>query len=347
MARTFGFTISVYSPLVRTEIELLEWVEYYEQNRQVINNHDIIEELSQRVIVMFMLKPKTLQEVLLFIKSHPAFAKNKVDQFEDILENALGKANPENREQLVLLLLNTAVEQKENLFLHSGNGLFKEVVATEIKEQSTIKELYKIGLNVTKNDNSTFIDFKLLIDLLINTYFEKEDQYLKPFAKMKNKISFVSRKLKILTLILIIAVAGLSFLCFSLFLQNSSQDSRVVEIEKNNAVLKKQLMEQFKPVQTPIKKDSTVFAGALSPTPNQELNATSVNVLNRQVLKGKSVIDIVRIIFSKNPKDIDNKYHDQVTAYAAVLVKLNQGCFKMDTCICISLEHIPSYKGSQ
>lgn len=87
---------------------------------------------------------------------------------------------------------------------------------------------------------------------------------------------------------------------------------------------------------------------ALNPKPNSELNFNDKKVVSRSGLRDKTISEITKIIFSKNPTDIESHYKEQKEAYSKALVELNRECFtEIDEtykCTCDSLSHIPSFK---
>lgn len=349
IAKVYGISINVYAPQVETDQELTDWISYYEKNQQQISNPDLVTELSQKLMNNLKSKPFGLPDILLFTLSNPSFAQSNADGFYGLVETAIQREQPEKKEALILLLLEAAVSQPEGLFLKMNDSLRNKIENTPVVYRESIHRLYGVGVKAAKSENPAAHIIEQIADKLINNYFDKNEQQLKPFAKMKNKIAFVSKGLKNAVIILIIAVAGLSVMCFNLFLQNRSLEDRVTAMEKTNSELtdqNKALIERSKPVQPAVKQDSTLTASLL-PAPNRELTAHDVGVVSQQTLKGKPAIDIVGIIFSKNPTDIASQYHDQSAAYAAELIRLNPDCFKKDTCTCMSLAHIPSYKASQ
>lgn len=86
----------------------------------------------------------------------------------------------------------------------------------------------------------------------------------------------------------------------------------------------------------------------LNPTPNSELNLNDRTLLAKIGFKNKNGRDLIKLIFSQNPTDIQSHFKGQEDLYLKELVYQNKECFKKedDSVICISdeLEHIPTYK---
>jgi hypothetical protein len=86
----------------------------------------------------------------------------------------------------------------------------------------------------------------------------------------------------------------------------------------------------------------------LNPAPNWELSDHDKKPISKTNLKGKSGIEVVKLILDKNPSDIAHSYRGQEMAYLLWLENNNEECFKKtngnDTCICSTLNHIASFK---
>jgi hypothetical protein len=90
--------------------------------------------------------------------------------------------------------------------------------------------------------------------------------------------------------------------------------------------------------------NSSINDSKLYPIPNSQLSDNDLNIVSKQII-GKTVSEVVDIIFLKNPREIGNYYGDyQRGTYAKKLVEMNPNCFRENKCIRDKLEIIPSFK---
>src|SRR5205814_1631147 len=89
-------------------------------------------------------------------------------------------------------------------------------------------------------------------------------------------------------------------------------------------------------------------AKEITPNPNNELVKNDVGLVAKAGVKNKSLTDVVKTIFLKNPTDIGNIYKGQENLYGLILIERNTSCFAKRgddfICICDTLLKIPSFK---
>lgn len=86
----------------------------------------------------------------------------------------------------------------------------------------------------------------------------------------------------------------------------------------------------------------------LVPEPNNLLKERDIIILSGKKIGGKTVDEIVSIIFRLNPSDVEKHYIGQEKLYAKRLIELNNDCFKpynnFMVCFCNELKKVPVYK---
>ncbi len=82
----------------------------------------------------------------------------------------------------------------------------------------------------------------------------------------------------------------------------------------------------------------------LKPLPNSQLNKNDLDLISKYNINGKTVDDIVDIIFLENPNDVKKYYVNQKNAYSKFLMKKNIDCFNENKCTKNNLMVIPSFK---
>jgi len=110
----------------------------------------------------------------------------------------------------------------------------------------------------------------------------------------------------------------------------------------SNSGIKKDDMTQK--TEEPVKQPELIRVVELNPIPNSKLNDNDLNLVLKVELEGKTVSQVVDLIFKKNPTDIANPYASQKKQYGQVLIAKNKDCFKNNVCSNNCIKIIPSYK---
>ncbi len=184
--------------------------------------------------------------------------------------------------------------------------------------------------------------FRKIDELLAEKHLLKKGIIKIRIMRATKLISRVS-KLIIVSLILLTTVSVFAII-FLLKRSNplkdelNQQKSSIDNLTKENEDLKSTILS----LEKSINKQPQI--PSLSPIPNSELNNIDLGFINSKKNNGKTIEEIVAVIFKSNPTDIRSHYINQKEAYSEALKKSNPNCFENGICICDSLISIPSYK---
>jgi len=107
--------------------------------------------------------------------------------------------------------------------------------------------------------------------------------------------------------------------------------------------------ETYQEIETPIKPNLSppIELLPLNPTPNAELNENDYRNVAKKIKYNSNILEIVTVIFDKNPTDIKKRYEGQKELYSKHLFDLNKDCFEEKNNSYIfskdTLRHIPSF----
>jgi|GEM_PF-2339416 len=343
VASTFEFKITATQPNSKTENELLNFISLYGKNSNTIKNNEIVAELTESFIKSFSQSNRSIQEILDFSDANQGFVESNKKQFQGIVEEAFSKQRDDNKLSFIVSLLKHTIETKRNLFLRQENGLSQQILNTETNNKKFIKYIYRLGLQIGKK-NTQLSEVKILINQLIDKYFSSIDNNAKFFTKMKNRISFINRNVIIIGIALLLALTVAIVAIVYYYKENNKLLKQTETITNENSVLRvenQKLIDKASISEKAITNNTDILL--LSPSPNSKLNNSDRDLVNRQDIQNKTILEVVEIIFEKNKKDIKAYYNEQKRAYAEALIKANPDCFKNNICTCPSIDHIPSY----
>lgn len=347
VADSFNFKINVWVPSINGESELIDFISLLEEKHNCISNNKIINELKEEFFNSFLQRKESFGEVLQFSNENALFVSANTNQISEKLEELYTHGSDYKKYLNTLTLFNNIIDNKRNLFLNSNSTLYKCVSKLEIIDRDSIRELYHIGMLIDKRKNIEFIEVKNLINQQIDKYFETINQNEKFFTRMKNKISFIKTKAKVLIVCLIVSLVGTLTAATYYLIQNNLLSRTAHKVYQENRSLKtknQELEAQLSATIERTKSNPVLIASTLSPLPNNELNDKDVGVVNKNIKRGMTVMEVVEVIFTNNPGDIDSHYNQQKTTYAVELVKSNSTCFENNQYLGEPLIHIPSYK---
>lgn len=173
-------------------------------------------------------------------------------------------------------------------------------------------------------------------NMIIKQYEMLEDELYKLKASIEEeglmeKFAFFLNRYKIPIILFIVFLLGLFVAYVFLF----------SEPEVKNAVIVKPTTEL--PVTQPV-----IIAPKLTPEPNTALTEKEINILSGNNIKGKTIEEVIQLIYKLNPSDIGQHYSGQEQLYAKRLVESNSDCFKpynnFTVCFCKELRNIPAFK---
>lgn len=307
----------------------------------------------------------------------PNSSDNKSDQIIEFIDNAIKYFN--DFDTLYFTFDNDVINYVNQKGLlkainwESFNSKKEEIIneRAELKRKEEEERKNREGKNSTNKANNQKVGFEYWDDKylkwgkdkgqvkkrieehnrLLDYCFELDSQKFNTTRQIIYKQSKVERHYeydyedtqnnnKLIISVVINILFGLFIVIYFIFFNDQKiqyvyKDSPHVEQENLNS--KKEIAEHDEDAQ-------------LTPTPNSELNTNDQKIISKAGLKNKSVLEIIEIIFSKKPTDIQSHYKNQKEAYAKELVKVNSDCFEKEEgsyrCICDSLSHIPSFKKS-
>jgi len=121
--------------------------------------------------------------------------------------------------------------------------------------------------------------------------------------------------------------------------RNSAQVTDVYSLTQNANDFPNPKDTDFSPTNKP-----SVDIRQLNPRPNCQLNKNDLDLISRQKINGKTIDEIIDVIFLKNPNDVESHYKNQKEVYSKILMEKNADCFCENTCIKDNLVFIPSFK---
>lgn len=345
LARQFQFKINVPIVQINDNEQFFRFYCLVEEKQELLRDKKIVSEIAETFLDQYSKKDRSLDDVLKFVSHNGVFANRYLDRFITILNNRYIKVDDSVKIAFTVHLLKNIVKKETNLFLDGKSKLFLSIQKLQPTTPEFCQTINSIGARIEKKQIDNTNDVIHLINELVNRHFEQLSQNENIFTKMKNFISITnSRMLAIcfsLIAVLILSIAtGIYF-----FTQKESVSFELLQAINENSKLKddiKQLNEKLIFVDSQKKQVASI--ASLSPLPKSELNANDVAIITRQNIRGKSLSEVVSIIFSKNNGDIATPYNTQRISYGQALVLANPDCFEDGVCICDELLHIPSYK---
>lgn len=208
------------------------------------------------------------------------------------------------------------------------------------KNLTQIRDLYNVNKRIFVNSINELKQPKLVSTLknvkprLISEPAEPKvptivDLDDKPNSKTSPRMEWNDRIFKILTILFaILWIGSLSYILWQTENENISQSDEDT-------------------ISTKIFPDVTeepIVIEALKPAPNLVLNKTELKTINRQFSSGMTDVELVDLIFRKNPKEIEKFYQDQKGTYLKILKENNKSCFTDNIWVKDSLTFVPSYK---
>lgn len=341
---SFKIRISISSKYTNDSIDLIS---LFNDNLNQISNSKIIDEIKEDFFNSFFQSNISVSDLLRLSSDNITFSIENSNKFSMKLAEIYSKSSDSEKYQHTLTLLNNILDSGKNLYLCSNGNLYKYISDLQLTEIDSVKEFYQIGERIAKLKNPNLVEVRLLINHLIDKYFESINQNAKFINKMKNHISFINRNIKITIICLIIGLVG-SLAATGFFLhKNNKSEKRIGRIVKENSFLRSEnykLKLKLVSIMGKTKSDTIVSVQALSPLPNGELNSHDISIVNRSIHSGLTVNEVVQVVFNKNPSDIRSHYVNQTVAYASALVNANDSSFENGVYNGKPLTKIPAYK---
>ncbi len=237
-------------------------------------------------------------------------------QINDI-ENKYFEYSKKIKEAINLINTNNKIEDVK-LFHNENKREFINFVNQNIKP-TYLNNLNNIHpkTSLTVNNQKSY-DWLKSNDKISNNKQIKEK---KPF-KIFKLLSFIFFILWILTL--------LYFLFFNEPKQNAINDNSEPIIEN------------------PIVVESTKTEIELSPIPNNQLNPNDIKNIAKSIKSDMTLVEVVKIIFEKNPTDIKKHYENQLELYSKKITEQNKNCFEEKDSVIYykkdTIKKIPSFK---
>lgn len=216
--------------------------------------------------------------------------------------------------------------------------LYKENKAIFINSVAYLKQpQYSKKIQKPKTNSNLQVEKINIQETTYQQYSLSDGESIKHHhKKRRNNTKLISSLLvTIFIIILIVLLFGLYQSCEN---DNSARNTQTTEQPTSSLDQKKQEQVASKP------ESAKQEQPKLNPIPNDELSRKDVKQIMKEGIKGKTVTQIVEIIFKKNPTDIASIYSNQKALYEQELVSENAGFFKNYICSSDSIGKIPTYK---
>ncbi|MRJ11300.1 hypothetical protein EDL98_09470 [Ornithobacterium rhinotracheale] len=274
---------------------------------------------------------KNREEKIKHLKKIHQENESRLKSFEDESEkiNSIVEESFQKIEKISESLVSVKFIPKNAQIKKAKEELLKitKVISEEIGTDDTM-ELQEIEISEDKHRRVKRLEPQTTFPVT------NEDGYLER-ASSSNKQSIICNKAYQFGIIVLLF---LLVLCGGIYFWLSKGKAKADEIQKET-------MENTN--QLPIQKKDSINSDELKPSPNAEISANDLNVLNKIISQqGKNVNadSVVEVIFRKNPKEIDAHYKDQKDNYKYLLIKMNEHLFSNGVLTDAKLEKVPCYR---
>jgi hypothetical protein len=352
-AKKCGFKITVKNP----STNLFEYYKLFKNNAAQTEN-DILDTIADSYIQNDF--PKTVTTVLDFAKDNKDFVEKHKPA---IIVKLVELSNFEKYNWFVAFL-----KEKENVFLQDDNKLCESFSYIEKLDKKQCFELNDIKHKTKKIPPH----LATLIDNIIDNNIKKiemtkrnnkqdkpkgknsEQQKTQEFdiksqKRVGNIIEYSTKRVKVVAAIFFALFVGVMALCIVQFATKTPATNKNIKAGENNTVAAVDSLQYLKNEVQKLEQYIDLLIN-LQPYPNDTLSKSDLAKLwnkdnkSDSVALGLPVDSVVKIIFTKNPKDIKLHYKQKAGYYEKMLIKQNPNCFDVNSVLKDSIKLVPSYK---
>jgi hypothetical protein len=341
LAGEYNFTITIKTDLRMNPENIFEIYQCFNDNKNCITNEEkILKQLANDFIKKGFLR--TVEDILDFVHTNQDFVK----QYKEEIITNLANLCQNKKYDCLIALLSEIIKTKENLFLDTDNKLIESFKSIDNLNK---KECFVLNKIKGKIKNTIPIHIKSLIDnIIINnimesiinkrkkdkTQIEIKENIIDNINGFGNIIEYSTKSVKLVALVFISLFVGALTLNIYQFVTKPARPVNIQNAVTDNKSIIDSLAKEISQLQSANNKlQELADSLALQPYPNDSLEENDIKKLWEKGIKsdslalGLSVDSVVKIIFLKNPNQIEKYYAEKSGYYAKLLIKCNQNCF--------------------